>query len=165
EFADRFGVAQSDLNQVVTWLQTQNLTVTAVARGRNWIAVSGSASSIGTAFGTQIHHYLVNGRTHFANATEPSIPAALQGIVAGIHGLNDFRLKPASRPRAVAPATQPQYNNSSLCGAHCLAPDDVATIYNIKALYGSGLDGSGQKMVVAGQTGIQMSDIEQFRST
>ena len=166
EFADRFGVSQSDVDQIVGWLQSQNFTVTGVARGRDWVAVSGPASAVEAAFGTPIHHYLVNGKVHFANAAEPSIPAALQGIVVAIHGLNDFRLKPASRPRGIVPQTaQPQYNNTTLCGGHCLAPDDVATIYNIAPLFGSGLNGSGQKVVIAGQTQIRLTDIQQFRST
>jgi uncharacterized protein (TIGR03437 family) len=166
QYADRFGASQSDVNQIVTWLQNQKLSVTGVARGRNWIMVSGTAAAVGAAFGTSIHHYLVNGEVHYANATEPLIPAALQGIVAAIHGLNDFRLKPASRPRGVTPGgAQPQYTNNTTCNVHCLAPDDLATIYNIKSLYGNGFDGTGQKIVVVGQTQIRLTDIDAYRST
>ena len=39
----------------------------------------------------------VDGELHFANATDPSIPAAFRSVVASIHGLNDFRLKPKSQ--------------------------------------------------------------------
>jgi len=95
QYADKFGVSQDDLNQIVTWLSSQNLKVLGVARGRNWVAVSGTAAAIHSAFATEIHDYLVNGKLHFANATAPSIPAALQGVVVAIHGLNDFRMKPS----------------------------------------------------------------------
>jgi len=163
EYADRFGVSQSDVDQITAWLRTQNLTVVEIARGRDWIAVSGTASAFEQAFDTPIHRYLVRGELHFANASEPSLPGALRGIVAGIHGLNDFRLKPASRSRAgVSGASLPQYNNANLCG-HCLAPDDVATIYNINPLYNSGLNGTGQKIAVVGQTQIRTDDIDQYR--
>ena len=53
--------------------------------------------------------------------------------------------------------------DTTAIGDHQLAPDDVAAIYDIKPLYSSGIDGSGQKLVVAGQTRINLSDIEQFR--
>ena len=165
QYADRFGISPSDISQIVAWLKSQNLNLVAVARGRDWVVVSGTAAAVQNAFGTSIHQYLVNGELHFANTSDPSIPAALEGVVASIHGLNNFRLKPASRPRGAAPRPgQPQYDNAGLCGVHCLGPDDVATIYNIQPLLAKGTNGSGQKIVVAGQTQIRLSDIEQFRT-
>src|SRR6185369_11219009 len=100
-----------------------------------------------------------NGKMHFANATEPSIPAALDGVVSRIHGLNDFRLHPPKRPARV----EPNYTSASR-GSHYLAPDDLATIYNISALYNAGIDGTGQKIAVVGQTQINLSDLQQFRT-
>jgi subtilase family serine protease len=157
EYADRFGVSQGDIDQMVAWLQAQNLTVVAVARGRNSIACSGAAGAVEQAFGTRIHRYSVDGELHFANATEPSIPTAFQNVVRSIHGLNDFRLKPKSRP------VEAQYT-SLTSSAHYLAPDDVATIYNVRSIYNSGIDGTGQKLVVVGQTQIDLADIQQFRT-
>ncbi|HTA45594.1 MAG TPA: protease pro-enzyme activation domain-containing protein, partial [Bryobacteraceae bacterium] len=156
QYADRFGVSPSDLNAITAWLQAQGLTVVNTARGRDWIAVSGSAAQIENAFQTEIHQYVVNGESHFANATEPSVPAAIAPMVMSIGGLHNFRMKPLK--------AKPRYNSSSLCGGNCLAPDDLATIYDIKSLYGKGIDGTGQTIVVAGQTGIVLSDITQFRS-
>src|SRR5271165_4887162 len=37
QFADRFGLTQSDLNTTVNWLESQGFTVTGLARGRNYI--------------------------------------------------------------------------------------------------------------------------------
>jgi uncharacterized protein (TIGR03437 family) len=157
EYADRFGVSQDDIAKIVAWLQQQQFTVKAIARGRNAVSFGGTAGQIETAFATTIHRYQVDGELHFANATEPSVPAALQGVVSAIHGLNDFRLRARQRS-ALSP------RNTTPGGNHQLAPDDIATIYDIKPLYSAGIDGSGQKLVVAGQTQINLSDIEQFRS-
>lgn len=164
EYADRFGVSQDDLNQIVAWVQQQHLTVVGVARGRNWVAFSGSARQVESAFGTEIHYYQADGRMHFANATEPSVPAAFEAVVSEIHGLTDFRLRPAARPaNQLSPiSAQPHYNSSK--GNHYLAPDDLSTIYNIQPLYDAGVDGTGQKIVVVGQTQIKLSDIQQYRT-
>src|SRR5579862_9092224 len=97
QFADRFGVSNADIAKITNWLQSEGLNVKAVARGRTWIAVSGSAAQFETAFRTELHQYQAAGETHFANATDPSIPAALDGVVHAIRGLNDFHLKPARR--------------------------------------------------------------------
>ncbi len=118
QFADRFGAAQSDIDKITAWLQTQQLTVVSVARGRNTLSFRGNVRAVESAFGTEIHRYLVNGEPHYANATNPSIPAALGGVILGIHGLNDFKLKPASKRSSVA---RPAYVNSA-CSGYCLAP-------------------------------------------
>ncbi len=157
EYAQRFGAPDSDLNTLSTWLQSQGLKVDSVARGHNSIAFSGTAAQFEAAFQLEIHNYLVNGETHFANAAEPSIPAAFGGAVTGIRGLNDFRMKPASRLRL-----HPDYTSSR--GVHQIVPNDLATIYDVNPLYAAGINGTGQKMVIAGQTEINLSDIEQFRS-
>ena len=159
DYADRFGASADDVSQIVSWLQSQNLKIVAVARGRNWVAFSGSASRVEAAFRTELHHYLEGGKMHFANATEPSIPAAFENVVAGIHGLSDFRMHP---PKRSAQIVKPDYTSSR--GSHYLAPDDVATIYDIQPLYSAGIDGTGQKIVVVGQTQIALSDIDQYRS-
>ena len=78
-------------------------------------------------------------------------------MVAGIRGLNDFRARPRKRA--------PHYTSESLCGGNCLAPDDLATIYDISPAYNAGVTGSGQTIAIAGQTAINVSDIHTFRST
>ena len=78
--------------------------VQAVAHGRNWIEVSGTAEQVARAFHTEIHRYVVDSERHFANASEPSIPAALSGIVTSVHGLDDFHPKPPKRHLTPAPS-------------------------------------------------------------
>src|SRR5689334_13609827 len=109
EYADRFGLSADDLNKVASWLQDQGFAVAPLARSRNWVAFSGAAAQVESAFHTRIHHYAVNGERHFANASEPSIPVALGAVVAGIHGLNDFRFKTRRRVQQSLP--EPRYNS------------------------------------------------------
>jgi len=164
-YADRFGLSQDDIATIVAWLQSQNLTVTSVARGRNAVAVSGTAAQIESALQTEIHAYVVNGETHYANATEPSLPAALQGVVQAIHGLHNFRLKPMSRKLASlgvqADGVTPKYNSG---GAHYVVPGDFVTIFDIQPVYNAGITGAGQTIVVVGQSDIVTSHLATFRS-
>ena len=44
------------------------------------------------------------------------------------------------------------------------APPDIATAYDIAPLYSNSIDGTGQAIAVAGQSAIQLSDIENFQS-
>jgi len=166
EYASRFGLAPDDLNKVVSWLRSQGFSIAHVARAGNWIAFGGTVGQVQQVFHTRIQRYNVNGEPHIANSTDPFIPVALSGIVSSIRGLNDFHPKPLGIA-SILPAplmltsTNPDFTSGSF---HYLAPDDVATIYDISALYNSSFTGTGQKLVIVGQTDIDMSDIESFRS-
>jgi uncharacterized protein (TIGR03437 family) len=165
EFANQFGVSQSDLAQIESWLQSQGFSIWKSANSRNWIGFSGTAAQAQTAFQTEIHQYRVSGVTHFANSTDPSVPAALAPLVTEIRGLNDFHPKPQIRT-PTAKYTCPSNVTTNTCapGMHTLVPDDIATIYDIAPLYAAGINGTGQSLAVMGQTDIQTSDINSFRS-
>ena len=158
EYATRFGVAQADIDRITAWLRGRNLTVVSVARARNSIQFSGPVRQVEAAFQTEIHRYLVGGELHFANATEPSLPAALTGMVTAIRGLHDFR--PTARKIRYAPA----YTSGVDGTTHYLTPDDIATIYDVRPLLNAGFDGAGQKVAIVGQTQVDVGDIHQFRT-
>jgi Pro-kumamolisin, activation domain/Bacterial Ig-like domain (group 3) len=152
QFADRFGMTRDDISRIVAWLESQGFTVTSVANSRNQIAFNGTVAQIETVFHTEIHNYLVDGVIHFANATNPSVPAALAGVVLAVGNLHDFRPKPRVR---VSP-----HFTSATSGNHFLTPGDFATIYDLPA----GVDGTGQTIAVVGQTAVDTNDIANFRS-
>jgi subtilase family serine protease len=152
-FGDRFGLSQSDYAAVVSWVESKGLHVDDQARARNWVAFSGTASQVSNAFQTEIHRYLVNGETHFANATALRIPSALDNVVSGVRGLNDFWQRPGPKP---------EFTTSS--GTHQLAPDDWATIYDVTPLYNMGIDGTGQRLVILGRSDTNQAYVDAFRS-
>ena len=157
EYADRFGLSGGDITKLTAWLQSEGLTVNDVARGRRWIAFSGSAATAGAAFHTEFHRYLTGGENHFANATAPSIPEALADVVAAVGGLDDYDLTPAYGKNLQVAG--PDF--TSITGAHFLSPSDIATIYDLNQL---GLDGSGQTIAVIGNSDVNLQDIRNFRT-
>jgi len=158
QYGERFGASQRDIATLTSWLESQGFAIEQLARAQNWITFSGTAGQIAQAFHTELHRYQEGNEIHFANAAEPSIPAALADIVSELRGLDDFKPRPPHKQLAA-----PDYTTSS--GSHYLAPDDFATIYDITPLYTAGFNGTGQKLVIAGQTDINMSDISTFRKT
>lgn len=93
EFGKQFGVSDSDLQIVTGWLQSQGFQVASVAKGRTAIEFSGTAGQVQKAFHTAIHKYVVNGESHWANASDPAIPSAL---VPGREGRADAAQFPAA---------------------------------------------------------------------
>jgi subtilase family serine protease len=163
KFAEDFGLSVAQVETVRNWLNGVGIPVREVAPSRNRISFDATAAQAQALFSVELRHYRVNGEMHYANNVEPSVPQVLAGQLVGIRGLNDFRLK----PRAVRNRRQVQLDprfTSGITGSHFVAPADFATIYDVKALYNSGIDGTGQKIAVAGQTDIKLADIEAFRT-
>ena len=157
QFAARFGMAQSDIDKVQSWLQQQGFSIDSVARSRNMIRFSGTVSQVESAFGTQMHYYTVGGVRHFAPSTPLSLPAAIAPAVSGIRNLNDFRPRP-QHVKARAAFT------SSISGSVFFSPGDIATAYDLGPLTTGGINGAGQSIAIIGQSAIQLSDIENFQS-
>jgi subtilase family serine protease len=156
-YAERFGTTAADLDKVAAWLRSQGFAVQYTARGREFISFSGTASQVQAALHTEIHRYQVGAETHFANATDLSLPLAIEPIVASVLGLNDFH------PKAPRKQSLPNYTASD--GTYYLAPDDLATIYNLTPMYSYGYLGTGQSIAIVGQSDIDPTDIATFRST
>ena len=165
QFADAYSLSPEMVDAVRNWLSSAGIAVREVAPSRNRISFDATAAQTQQLFSVEIHHYRLNGELHYANSADPTVPQSLSGLLVGIRGLNDFKLKPRSvrnRRQFQAPL-EPNFT-SSISGNNFLAPDDFATIYDVKALYNSGIDGTGQKVAIAGQTDIKLTDIEAFRT-
>ncbi len=161
EYADQFGLSQNDIGKLTAWLKSQGFSVVRTARARNWIVFKGTAAQVEKTFQTEIHTFKVDGETHFSNTSKPAIPAALKGVVTGFRGMNNFR------PRPYVQRSKPQYAFPYQSSNYIfLAPGDLATIYNVNALYTAStpIDGTGQSVAVFGQTGIFLDDITNFRT-
>src|SRR5208283_2764756 len=139
----------SDHSKLVAWLTSEGFTVNRSARGRNWIAFSGTAGQVSRSLRTPIHRFQVNGETHYANTVDPSAPEALAGVIGGFLGLNDFH------PNSMISKISPAYNSGT---THYLAPPDWATIYDVAPLYQAGFNGAGQNIAVVGQSDVPIAD-------
>jgi len=170
QFGKQFGPADADIQAVTQWLTSHGFTDVKVGPGRNVIEFSGNVASVRNAFHTEIHHYLVNGDEHQANASDPQIPAALSPVVAGIVSLHDFRPVSHIRPVAsfhksksgeVTPLWSPPGNSGQIFP---LAPGDFGKIYNVAPLWSGGTTGTGQSIAVLGESDIKVQDIVDFRT-
>jgi subtilase family serine protease len=163
QFAARFGVADSDIAQVQSWLQQQGFAIDGVSRSKNRIMFSGTVGQAEAAFGTEIHNFTSGTETHFAPSTDISIPSALAPVVQTVTNLSSFRPKPHLRISPTRANPQPNFT-SGQSGSYFLTPGDVATIYDIKASYNSGYTGTGQSIAVVGQSSILQSDVTNFQN-
>lgn len=159
QVADRFGARPADIERVIAWLRERGFDVTGTARTGLRVFFSGTVDRVERAFATEMHRYAIGGQTHFAMGLAPTIPADLAHVVVGLHGTDDLRPDPPRRTR-VAPDFRQQGSST-----YELSPPDFAVIYDVSPLYATGIDGTGQKIAIAGQTSIYAADVAAFRST
>src|SRR4029077_18185254 len=156
-------MSKNDISKTLSWLQTQGLTANRIDPHRTALCFSGKAAQVESAFHIELHNYLVNGEMHFANATEPLVPAAMSCVALAIRNFNNVQPKPSARVREVPASELSPHFTSSMSGNHFLAPGDFAKIYDVQGLYGAGIDGTGQKIAVIGQSAINLTDVQNFR--
>ena len=155
QFADRFGAPASEIDEIADWLRSQGFTVESTARSRGWIVFSGVAGQAETAFHTEIHQYESGGRLHFGPAAPPAIPARFDGRIESIRGLDDFYPEPPRRFRPLAELAN---------GGNALAPGDLVRIYGFNTQAFS-YPTAGWQIAIAGDSDINLSDIQQFQNT
>jgi subtilase family serine protease len=183
QFGEQFGVADTDITAVTSWLTAQGFTVNNVYPNKTQIDFSGTAAQVNQAFHTQENLYTNNQVTHLSNASDISIPTALKSVVAGVMGLNDFHaaaLNTKSKSTVAkwdaskksftaknAPTNSkgmaipfPRFNN--LGTMRGLAPNDMATMYGIKTIRANGVTGKGITIAVVEDYDMQPGDWTNF---
>jgi subtilase family serine protease len=173
----QFGPAQSDVDAVTNWLRASGFEVSQVSKSRMFIEFSGSAGLVKQAFGAPLHRYIVNGAQHVANASEPTIPAALAPVVAGIDSLHDFRRqaqnhfvgKYSIKSRSLSTDAEPFLTvTSGQYVYYPLAPYDFATIYDLLPLWNAtptAINGTGETIAIVARTEIDPADATGFWSS
>jgi trimeric autotransporter adhesin len=183
----QYGISEGDLATVTAWLQGQGFAIDKVSAARNMILFSGNVTQIQQAFTTTIHRYVVNGETHYANATDPQIPAALAPVIAAVAPLNDFRPHPGAvkagtahydaGTKRISPDITLCDTTTNKCDILFAVPADAATIYDtpnstLNANYakissivgGKSYDGTGVTIGVVGDANIVAQDVQNYRA-
>jgi len=164
EFGERFGLAKQDLDTITNWLQSHGFKVNVVYPSGMVIDFSGTAAQVRAAFQTEIRHLEVKGEKHYANISDPRIPAALASAVSGVVSLHDFR--PHAMYKMHQPKAQYTFPDGFGGNSYAVVPADLATIYNLNPLFSAGYSGQGQTIVVIEDTNVfSASDWNTFRST
>ncbi len=155
EFKQQFSLAPEDIQAITTWLQSEGFTINGSTPSS--IDFSGNAANVRSAFHTEIHRLDVNGAAHIANMSDPQIPSAIAPAVVGVVALHDFRPRAALRPR-------PAYTTAT--GLYLVAPEDLATIYDLNPLFAAGYSGQGQTIAVIESSDLySTADWNTFRDT
>jgi subtilase family serine protease len=170
EVGERYGASQQDIDAIGNWLQSQNLRVDSVANNRVIVRFSGPASAVASAFGAEMHYFLVDGEQRISITAEPQIPAALAGVIESVSGLSTMTFRPQiSANAAQVPIRNIDGNSQGAVtpdftiggGTHYIFPADFATIYNVSV---GSTNGAGQTIAIIGIARVNDQDILNFEA-
>jgi subtilase family serine protease len=178
QFGQQFGPSDQDIQTITSWLQSHGFQVAPISNGRTVIEFSGTAGQVQEAFHTAIHKYSVPTATgtvadHWANSSDPQIPAALASVVTGVATMHNFLKQPQHHLSddkfhvERKPGFQPEFTGTTGSGAtvHAVGPGDLAVIYNANPLYTASpnINGSGSTVAVVARSNINLQDLNDFR--
>lgn len=131
ESTANFAPTQQQAQAVADYLTGQGFTNVKIASNRLLVTADGSVGAANTAFRTAIGHFTRHGRDGIANTQSAQIPAALNGVVDQVLGLQTlYQARTFSLP---ASQLRPAYTVVSVTGnsaAHAYYPQEFATVYD-----------------------------------
>ena len=155
QFKQAFAPTPQQVQQVVTYLQGQGLTVTSIAANNLLIDATGTVAQVQQCFGVQINTYQLGPRVFFANAQAPDLPASIAPLVVSVGGLdNSAQYHPLYQRLALPPTV-----SSTPPG---LSPHDLISAYDVAPLRNSGVNGQKQSVALLELDGYQESDVKQY---
>lgn len=180
EYGEKFGASDAEIALVSEWLRSHGMTVEGADEARTTIEFSATAGQLEEAFHTQIHNLNVGGHAHLSAIVEPSVPASIAALIAGVpmsdfqpHPMHrdgrSFRFNPESGKFAPSAAEDAQvdpsfivdYQGSTL---QMVAPGDFLKIYNLVPVWTKGYRGKGQTIAVVEDSLMKAADVATFRT-
>jgi hypothetical protein len=155
EFGKTFGASDKDIAAVSAWLTGQGFQINEVRGNHLAIDISGTAAQVRQAFHTEIHELNVAGVTHFANISDPQIPASLSHVVAGVTGLSDFKPTAAFSTSGKGTAFTP---------ADFYSTFNMTPVLNGTGAFPVAYTGTGHVVAVAENSIINSESFDSFRN-
>ena len=149
EVGQRFGLPQDQVDRVADYLRGHGITVTLVGKNRLSICAEATVAQAEAAFHTTIREYTIVPQNEvepsrfIANATIPTLPSDLAGLVIDVSGLETF-----TRPRHLT----------------TLTPSLTRGLYNTDDLFASGVQGNGRTLGVTNFVGFRISNAVSYVS-
>ena len=131
ELAERFGALPRAVAAVRSAAQAAGVDVVSADAATRLVRLAGTVDTLGSLFGTSLHHVEIGGRRFRQRVGDLSVPADIGGAVLAVLGLDD-------RPQAEAWLRRPTAATAGY------TPLQVITAYDPPP----GTDGSGQTLAI-----------------
>ncbi|HKV56966.1 MAG TPA: S53 family peptidase, partial [Ktedonobacteraceae bacterium] len=157
QFEALFAPTPDQVQQVVSYLQSQGMTVTSIAPNNMLIDATGSVAQADQAFSTTINNYQLGSQFFYANATAPVVPSAISQLITSIGGLDN-----STQYQPLYQRGQAHLAKLASGPANGYGPKDLTGAYNVSPLQSAGLLGDNQTVALFELDGYRSSDVAQY---
>ena len=173
QIARSFAPSQAGQSAVIAYLEQAGFTVTQTYKHQLAVGFKGTIGQAESAFHIQINNYKApSGRLFYAPGSNPSVPASIAPFIQSISGLDDarqFTHPPVLSKAHVTPTAAGPHNVSCLAAQpgptySYYVPAQVASAYNLSALYNAGFHGEGQTVALLELDDYNAGDISAYTS-
>jgi subtilase family serine protease len=159
DYRQLFAPTSDQVQQVVSFLQSQGLTVQNIASNHLLIDATGTVAVAQQAFHVQINTYQYGNRIFYANTQAPSVPVALQALISSIGGLDNSA---HYQPLVQSASTTSQQVLRPRAAPSGYGPSELATAYDSTPLASAGLQGQQQTVAIFELDGYRTADVQQY---
>jgi subtilase family serine protease len=163
QYVSQFAPTAAQVTAIKSWLTSAGLKVKSVGPDNHYVAVTGAASKVTVAFGSQLGLFNVNGKQVQAPTSDLSVPSTVASSVYAVTGLTPVghivKTSDLGAPDGFVNATPcssyygekmattlPKYHGVTLPYTPCgYIPSQYRSAYGITA---SGLTGAGQTVAI-----------------
>ena len=159
QFNQLFAPTSDQVQQVVSYLQSQGMTITSVAPNNLLIDATATVSQVQQTFSVQINTYQAGNHTFYANATSPSVPTSISQLITSIGGLDN---SVQYHPLYQKVIRHIQNQGFALATPAGFGPKELSGAYNAAPLQSTGVQGDNQTVAFFELDGYQSSDVAQY---
>jgi len=189
QFGARFGAPAADVSKVQSALTKLGLSVATPSVNHLYVSATGTVPQLESVFDTTLERFhmdlsgllkLFTSENYFANVTNLRLPAALNGLITGVIGLDDSNqphpmIELPTPQQAVADRLHPQAGSpvghdggaspclGALAGGGYSAAD-LATGYDYNGLYAKGLLGQGMSAALVEFDSFHQSNLNAVKT-
>ena len=152
EFAEERGADPADVAKIDDFAHHHDLNVKSVHLASRTVKLTGTVKAMSAAFGVKLNKVKHDGATYRMRKGNVQIPVELEGIVVGVHGLDN---RPVAQPhfrRKMAGKTAKKGATARAGQGGSFSVEQIAQLYN----FPGGETGAGQCIAI-----IELNDIDQ----
>ncbi|MBW7972916.1 S53 family peptidase [Bradyrhizobium sp. BR 10289] len=155
EFAAQMGADPADVARIDDFAHHHDLNVKSVHLASRTVKLTGTVKALSAAFGVKLNKVKHEGATYRMRKGSVQIPAELEGIVVGVHGLDNRPVaQPHFRRKMAGKTTDKTAKKGAIAHAAqggSFSVDEIAKLYN----FPGGETGAGQCIAI-----IELNDID-----
>ena len=159
QIVQRYALSDTQLRAVQDWLTQHGFTIVATDSLRMGIKVQASVGTIERALNVQLQQFTIslfgNNYTFFVQQSDPVISGPIAAYIQSVAGLDNFAFPSFKPPFSIAQqvAARQVASASSTCSKYgaksTLTRNNLASAYQLNALYARGIQGQGMTIGVA----------------